>query len=95
MAMRCLRSVLLRAFASVHSARNCSDHVYSRGSVEKRNRSAWSLRNSDFSRIHGARGEDQTKEWPGAIMPALPQLVSCATPGLRSSSTTSWWSLSN
>ena len=45
---------------------------------------------SDFKRIIGARGEDHTKEWPGAIIPALPQLVSRATPALRSSNTTSW-----
>ena len=68
---------------------------YSRGSAENRNRSAWSFWNSDFSRIQGARGEDQTNEWPGAIIPALPQLVSRATASWRSSSTTSCPSLSN
>ena len=66
------RSVMRCALAAVHSARNFSDQRYRRGSVENRNRSAWSLRNSDFSRIHGARGEDHSKEWSGAIMPALP-----------------------
>jgi hypothetical protein len=38
----------------------------------------------------GARGEDQTKEWPGAIIPALPKLAPDATSGLRSMTTTSW-----
>ncbi len=42
-------------------------------------RSAWFLRTSDFSSVIGALGDDQTKEWPGAIMPALPQLVPAAT----------------
>src|SRR5690606_32306844 len=46
-----------------------------------------------FSRIIGARGDDHTKEWPGAIIPALPQLVSSPTALRRSSSTTSWPSL--
>ena len=40
---------------------------------------------SDFARMIGARGDDQTKEWPGAIMPALPKLAPEATSGLRSS----------
>src|SRR3954453_5287200 len=43
----------------------------------------------------GALGEDHTKECPGAIMPALPQLVSAATNGCRSTITTSWPSFCN
>jgi hypothetical protein len=48
------------------------------------------LANKDLSRIIGACGEDQANEWPGAIMPALPQLVSSAGPALRSTRMTSW-----
>ena len=87
---RCLRSVLMRARSSVHWRRNSKDQAHSRGSADGRKRSAWSLANKDFSRIIGAWGEDQANAWPGAIMPALPQLVSSAGASLRSTRTTSW-----
>jgi hypothetical protein len=58
----CFSRVLTRARCDVHCARNFIDQIHSRGSADGRKRSAWSLRTSDFSRIHGAFGEDQTKE---------------------------------
>ena len=44
----------------------------------------------DRSRSPGAAGDDQAKEWPGAIIPALAPLASRPTPGSASTRVT-WW----
>src|SRR5271168_5321644 len=92
-ASRCFSSVLRRAFSALHSIRKSHDQLYSLGSAENLKRRAWSRSTSDLSRIIGAFGDDQTKECPGATIPALPQLVSDATMGCLSMTVTSCPSL--
>src|SRR5688572_20410343 len=50
---------------------------------------AVSLPRSDCQSMRGARGEAHAKEWPGAMMPALPPVASCPRPSFSSSSVTS------
>src|SRR6516162_1356308 len=40
--------------------------------------------------MRGARGEAQANEWPGAMIPALPELASRPSPSLSSRIVTSW-----
>src|SRR5262245_60089639 len=40
--------------------------------------------------MRGARGEAQAKEWPGAMIPALPAEASRPTPSFSSITVTSW-----
>src|SRR5262245_46134963 len=40
--------------------------------------------------MRGARGEAHANEWPGAMMPALPELASRPTASFSSRSVTSW-----
>ena len=45
---------------------------------------------SDCHSMRGARGEAHAKEWPGAMMPALPAVASSPIASFSSSSVTSW-----
>src|SRR6266446_8572243 len=87
---RSLTSVLWRARADVHSRRKRSPHVYSRGSVPSRRRMAVSAPRRDCHSMRGARGEAHAKEWPGAMIPALPAEASRPTPAFSSRIVTSW-----
>src|SRR6185295_9572244 len=40
--------------------------------------------------MRGARGEAHEKEWPGAMMPALPAVASRPSPSFSSTIVTSW-----
>src|SRR4030095_13536019 len=44
---------------------------------------------SDCQSIRGARGDAHEKEWPGAMMPALPAVASSPTPAFSSTRVTS------
>src|SRR6266571_7997214 len=87
---RSLTSVLWRARADVHSRRKRSPHVYSRGSVPSLTRMAVSAPRSDCQSMRGARGEAHAKEWPGAMIPALPAVASRPSPSFSSTTVTSW-----
>src|SRR5712691_9232054 len=45
---------------------------------------------SDCQSMRGARGEAHAKEWPGAIIPALPAVASRPSPPFSSATVTSW-----
>src|SRR5882762_4037581 len=87
---RSLTSVLRRARPLVHSRRKRRPHAYSSGSAVRRRRMAVSAPRSDCQSICGARGEAHAKEWPGAMMPALPPVASSPTASFSSTSVTSW-----
>ncbi len=61
----------------------------SAGSRRGRTRIAVSWPRRERRSIPGAFGEAHAKEWPGAMMPALPALASCPTPSCSSSNVTS------
>src|SRR5882724_834714 len=87
---RSLMSVLRRARADVHSRRKRRPHAYSRGSAVSRTRIAVSAPRSDCQSMRGARGDAHAKEWPGAMIPALPPVASSPSASLSSTSVTSW-----
>src|SRR5690349_8789669 len=87
---RSLISVLRRARPAVHSRRKRSPQAYSSGSALSRRRMAVSAPRSDERSIFGARGEAHAKEWPGAMMPALPPVASSPSASFSSTSVTSW-----
>src|SRR6266566_10171201 len=45
---------------------------------------------SDCQSMRGARGEAHAKEWPGAMIPALPAVASRPSPSFSSTTVTSW-----
>src|SRR5262249_44216002 len=45
---------------------------------------------SDCQSMRGARGEAHANEWPGAMIPALPELASSPSASFSSSRVTSW-----
>src|SRR5215813_5199 len=45
---------------------------------------------SESQSMRGARGDAHAKEWPGAMIPALPELASRPSASFSSSSVTSW-----
>src|SRR5262250_3332881 len=51
---------------------------------------AVSLPRSESQSMRGARGDAHAKEWPGAMIPALPELASRPSASFSSSSVTSW-----
>src|SRR5262249_60115716 len=51
---------------------------------------AVSLPRSESHSMRGARGEAQANEWPGAMIPALPELASRPSPSFSSRIVTSW-----
>src|SRR5437899_1721635 len=53
-------------------------------------RMAVSAPRSDCQSMRGARGEAHAKEWPGAMIPALPAVASRPSPSFSSTTVTSW-----
>src|SRR4030095_8636694 len=78
-----------RARGAVHSRRKRSPHVYRCGSGASRTRMAVSSPRSERRSMAGARGDAHAKEWPGAMIPALPALASRPSPSFSSRIVTS------